>query len=786
MTINDGKKPSKKEPEIGSWLSDQLKFYRAGSGTAGMWVSKERLHAWTDFMNKNEDQLLTKDEIWDKKLQMLGDFIDLYGRKPSETGCPEEVALLRWSYDQVKRVQPGTDRYDKWSAFINKYMHLYRTYEESWKDTFDKVVEYVRENNKTPKQDGSTEEECRLSRWITRQNMSLSKGELSEEHKSIWEMFTNKDERFINKDERFTNKDERFNSTDKKVIETPVDIKCKGKDRNGDLCRNYGNPFCNYHNYLTEYTDAQLQQLKFCKGCNKWKDLPSGKNQCLTCGERGAENRTKAKTEVILCKSDGCTFKKSDENNYCGKHQLCLFVDECLAEGMKPCAKYLKGCRAKLGSDYAFKSCQECLEKEREYDKAKRSAVSDEIVDGKKQCTVCCKFKPVEEYPDTKTCVRCREEFKKQNEKRDKEHVNEIQRIASQKPERKATKKEWENANPEKVALKTLNYRDRQYNEHQEEYLKRNAETMAKWRENNPEKVEEANKKNLININKHMYNYTHKCEMNNINFELTKEQFDEIVIKPCYYCEIIQDKGFNGIDRMDSSKGYELDNCVSCCDECNTMKGALDNSTFIKRTEHILTYNKIINCNLHPRAFANHSTINYNSYKQGAKSRNYVFELTQSDFDKIVSYDCYICGKQNSNRHKNGIDRYDNSIGYTTENIRPCCGQCNVMKKDMEYKYFINKLFKIYNCSQNQNYIPVCVPIINTLNRNPNKPSRDEMRKISTEKRQERRKNTREKYGDAEYKRMHAQKIAEQRCKKKNVDNIGLTINEYSTDDEGL
>lgn len=94
MTNNDVKKPSKKEPEIGSWLSDQLKFYRAGSGTAGMWVSKERLKAWTEFMNKNEDQLLTKDEIWDKKLQMLGEFIDLHGRKPSETGCPEEVALL--------------------------------------------------------------------------------------------------------------------------------------------------------------------------------------------------------------------------------------------------------------------------------------------------------------------------------------------------------------------------------------------------------------------------------------------------------------------------------------------------------------------------------------------------------------------------------------------------------------------------------------------------------------------------------------------------------------------
>ena len=111
------------------------------------------------------------------------------------------------------------------------------------------------------------------------------------------------------------------------------------------------------------------------------------------------------------------------------------------------------------------------------------------------------------------------------------------------------------------------------------------------------------------------------------------------------------------------------------------------------------------------------------------------------------------------------------------------------MKKDMEYQYFINKLLKIFNYSQKQNYIPVCVPIINTMNRNPNKPSRDERRKISTEKRQERRKNTREKYGDSEYKRMHAQKIAEQRHKKKDVEtstNIVLTINEYSTDDEGL
>jgi hypothetical protein len=743
MTNNNGKKPLKKEPEIGSWLSDQLGFYREGSGTAGMWVSKERLQAWTEFMNKNEDQLLTKDEIWDKKLIMLSEFIDLKGRKPSETGDNEEVALLRWSYDQHKRVKPGTDRYEKWTAFTNKYIHLYRTYEESWKDTFDKLVKYVHKNNKMPKQNGSTEEECRLARWITRQNMSLSRNELSDEHKIIWE---------------------QFNRKDTTVFETiqPVEIciKCKGKDRNGELCRNSGNPFCKYHMYLSEYTSEQLQHLQFCKGCNKWKELSEGKNQCSSCGERGKEIRAKAKTEIVLCKSDGCTFKKSDENNYCGKHQLCLFVDECEAEGMKPCSKYLKGCRAKLCSNYVFKSCQECLEKERDRDNITRSAVSDEIVDGNKQCTVCCKFKPMDQYSETKTCAQCREEFKKQNEKRDKEHVNEIQRIASQKPERKATKKEWEKNNYEKVALKTLNYRDKQHNENQEEYLKRNAETMAKWRENNPEKVEEANDARSKNIKVHYYNYQYKSNKYRLTFDLLLEQFETIVKMPCHYCGIIQDKGFNGIDRMDQTQGYVYENCVSSCKVCNYLKGSVDNITFLQRVEHILTQNSMIkNGNYYPTAFSNHRKMSYAQYKNSAIQRNYSFDLTREQFDNLIKEKCYICGKKSDETHTNGIDRFDNDIGYTIENANSCCGECNFMKNDLEYNYFLEQLNKIFTHSSKIEMVKPSIYISNTINPVANKMTKNEVKEYQEQQKQIKRQITREKYADEEYKKMRVEQL---------------------------
>ena len=459
-------------------------------------------------------------------------------------------------------------------------------------------------------------------------------------------------------------------------------MKCLGKDRNNKQCRNYGSPFCKNHIYMNEYTSEMMDAIQFCKGCNKWKHLPSGKNQCLPCGERGAENRAKAKNDVVLCKSDGCTFKKSDENDYCGKHQLCLFVDGCLAEGMKPCAKYLKGCRAKLGSDYVFKSCPDCLEKERERDNAKRSAVTEEIVDGKKQCTVCCKFKPVEEYPETKTCKSCREEFKKQNEKRDKEHVNEIQRIASQKPERKATKKEWVKANPEKVAFKNLNCRNRDY----------------------PGSI-----------------------------DLTKEQFETIIKDQCYYCGIMQEKGFNGIDRMDSTKGYEIDNCVSCCTDCNMMKGAVDNITFIQRVEHILTHNSMLkDGKKYPDAFANQSGSYYSRYKTNAEQRNYVFELSEEQYYKLIREDCYICGKKTNENHTNGVDRFDNEIGYTFHNSNACCGQCNIMKKEMDYSIFMDKLKNIHeNCLKKEMKQPSTY-IVNMLNHNKNKLNSEE-RKVKSQ-----------------------------------------------------
>jgi hypothetical protein len=60
-----------------------------------------------------------------------------------------------------------------------------------------------------------------------------------------------------------------------------------------------------------------------------------------------------------------------------------------------------------------------------------------------------------------------------------------------------------------------------------------------------------------------------------ISFTLTYEQYKEAVIQPCYYCNFqlcSQVKEGSGLDRIDSHKGYEPGNVVSCGHRCNSIK----------------------------------------------------------------------------------------------------------------------------------------------------------------------------------------------------------------------
>lgn len=57
---------------------------------------------------------------------------------------------------------------------------------------------------------------------------------------------------------------------------------------------------------------------------------------------------------------------------------------------------------------------------------------------------------------------------------------------------------------------------------------------------------------------------------------LNKEQYQDLIGKSCFYCDnylaTVQDSTGIGLDRLDNSRGYEIDNVIPCCVVCNRVR----------------------------------------------------------------------------------------------------------------------------------------------------------------------------------------------------------------------
>lgn len=99
--------------------------------------------------------------------------------------------------------------------------------------------------------------------------------------------------------------------------------------------------------------------------------------------------------------------------------------------------------------------------------------------------------------------------------------------------------------------------------------------------------------------------YNDGAKKRNLEFLLTIEEFKKLTKENCHYCNCepktisrvrgkstkdAKDRGqyiFNGIDRVNNSNGYLLENCVTCCKLCNQMKLDMSYEDFMQHIKNI-------------------------------------------------------------------------------------------------------------------------------------------------------------------------------------------------------
>ncbi len=401
-------------------------------------------------------------------------------------------------------------------------------------------------------------------------------------------------------------------------------------------------------------------------------------------------------------KGDLCLSEQVDKDGYCNKHQRDKSYALLLSENKTPCRFYFRGCDNICKEDE--KTCQSCIIKKRgdietcchdecnnkqstgkycqlhirdhyrDYEKEHKIKLCNIAlgcfnicIDGFNACRDCIieNYKNNKYYTPIKTekCIMCLNNIVQSAEGSIMNHCNTCYSI----------------------------------------FLDKNKSTIGCNR----------NSKQYYKNNIHLYynQYIRGATIRYKEFKLTLDEFTEIISKPCYYCNQSNEYNINGIDRVDNNKGYLKDNIVACCFICNRMKHTLDLDEFISKLYYINYYikNKIslITNDIiikYPNTLTSGRT-SYASYKRRAiEERKKEFTLTEIEYNNLLNGCCYLCGIFTSKQHSNGIDRFNNNIGYIIDNCRTCCGHCNNIKNEIPigilYHYIecilSNKLLQIH------------------------------------------------------------------------------------------
>lgn len=185
-----------------------------------------------------------------------------------------------------------------------------------------------------------------------------------------------------------------------------------------------------------------------------------------------------------------------------------------------------------------------------------------------------------------------RNEYAKQRYQ-NKEEVREKQKQYNL--EHKEERKEKRELNKEKIKEQGKRWREEnkdKIKEKHKQYYDNNKDLLAKkkqeYRKNNKNKVRNREKIYQKSPKGRFATYKSQARVRKLNFDLSYDEFMTFWQQPCSYCgdpiETI------GIDRVNNTIGYKINNCVSCCFICNQMKMNFGIKEWEEQMKKILAY----------------------------------------------------------------------------------------------------------------------------------------------------------------------------------------------------
>jgi hypothetical protein len=251
-------------------------------------------------------------------------------------------------------------------------------------------------------------------------------------------------------------------------------------------------------------------------------------------------------------------------------------------------------------------------------------------------------------------------------------------------------------------------YRDKKLAEDPEAYRAHNNIMHRDWVSRNQQRIQAMKakyRKSIVFKFKTLVSTSKKRNVP-VNVEEAAE-LQEMFLEPCHWCgfEPCEEESLNGLDRLDANGSYSVENCVACCHACNMMKACQTPDEFICNIRKIVQYLELSDINEDRSRLPIFGNQSRSDNKEEKLKINYLSRDLELN---ILLSPCYLCGQAPSF----GIDRVDPNDDYTSENSKPCCSNCNYMKKDLDLDAFKKHITHInmktrFNVLTDTIYIPI-------------------------------------------------------------------------------
>ena len=182
--------------KIGIWLSVQKKNYK---------IRKEIMNdniiynKFKNFLEKYKEYFLSKDEIWNTKLEQVINYINDNNKLPSAADKDKEIKNLgKWiqhqkeNFNKHLHIMKYDDIiYNKFKKFLEVYNEYFLSREEIWNNTFEQIIKFVNEYKKLPSNGSKNKEIKILGSWISNQKKNYKMRNTIMKDDIIYDKFKN-------------------------------------------------------------------------------------------------------------------------------------------------------------------------------------------------------------------------------------------------------------------------------------------------------------------------------------------------------------------------------------------------------------------------------------------------------------------------------------------------------------------------------------------------------------------------------------------------------------------